>query len=67
MFGMGTGITSPLWSLAFNTMQNEVRKSDFSEHAGRILKIAKQVRNDGCFMNGNDDMAKSHDLLVMLG
>ena len=30
-------------------------------HAGRIFKKMS------CFMNGNDDMAKSHDLLVMLG
>ena len=37
-------------------VKNEERKSDYSEHAGRK-----------CYLNGSDDMAKSHDLLVMLG
>ena len=38
-----------------NNAKNEARKF----HNGST--------QDGYFMNGNDDMAKSHDLLVMLG
>ena len=30
-------------------------------------KLHEAGTQDGYFMNGNDDMAKSHDLLVMLG
>ena len=65
MFGMGTGITSPLWPLALLTMQYEVRKFHEGSTQDGILSEERV-----CFkyvLNGNDDMAKSHDLLVMLG
>ena len=51
---MATGI--------INNASYEECWSDYSEHTGRILEDVLFS-----FLNGNDDMAKSHDLLVMLG
>ena len=54
---MATGI--------INNVENEVRKTNSFVHAGQ--KYNKEESFVQVLMNGNDDMAKSHDLLVMLG
>ena len=54
---MATGI--------INNVENEVRKTNNFVHAGQ--KYIKEESFVQVLMNGNDDMAKSHDLLVMLG
>ena len=54
---MATGI--------INNVENEVRKTNNFVHAGQ--KYNKEESFVQVLMNGNDDMAKSHDLLVMLG
>ena len=50
---MATGI--------INNASYEECWSDYSEHTGRIIQKCS------FYLHGNDDMAKSHDLLVMLG
>ena len=67
MFGMGTGITSPLWPLAiinnFNTKTelvqlNEALRSRNGFEGSYYFQVSKNELNN---------MVKPHDLLVMLG
>ena len=46
-------------------VKNEVRKLNKSGTQNGNISERKLLFK--CFLNGNDDMAKSHDLLVMLG
>ena len=55
---MATGI--------INNAIYEVRKF-LSEARRTDIRLLRFARNDERCLNGNDDMAKSHDLLVMLG
>ena len=61
MFGMGTGIASPLWPPAFIT--------NFITSAVRAFSAARPERMMNVFriVNGDENMVKPHDLLVMLG
>ena len=64
---MGTGITSPLWPPAFITNFNKgsVRKTLKGARALQKGNGSKKVLFS--VFNGQDNMVKPHDLLVMLG
>ena len=49
----------------YYNVKNEARKFLLRKHAGRNISEKKTLFK--LLMNGSDDMAKSHDLLVMLG
>ena len=58
VFGTGTGISTSLWPPAFN---KHIQR--------RVLRCPaiQKIQEEGIVSNGNDNMAKPHDLLVLLG
>ena len=79
MFGMGTGIASPLWPPAFYAMLFSIHplRDRHVSRPGCTLFVRKSLGREEIFpcrqgnlqdiMNRKDNMVKPHDLLVMLG
>ena len=82
VFGMGTGISSPLWPPAFYTFSRQkilLQNLPASLHQWTFNSGLKRYKvlysiwkkhsryPSNFFTDGNDNMVKPHDLLVMLG
>ncbi len=65
VFGMGTGIASPLWPLAFITNSFPLRQKLYKISHLKEIKTKEEIFNNNS--NRNDNMVKPHDLLVLLG
>ena len=66
MFGMGTGITSPLWPPG-NKKQNKDLKLKISFKCTKKENEEESYLYYLCIEKRNNNMVKPHDLLVLVG
>ena len=63
MFGMGTGIASPLWPPAFIT--NLLQRKLLDEQV--VHSFQERYLRSFAIVDEDENMVKPHDLLVLLG